>query len=95
MEFKKNGDIIFDGADRVSFALVKELHNGSWEKTIDHQIRLRTKKKPKESDWSEDLVRYFALYGLHSYCAKKKWPAIKVSLDFLERPVPARKRPKK
>jgi hypothetical protein len=95
MEFKKNGDIIFDGADRVSFALVKELHNGNWEKAIDHEISLRTKKKPKESDWSEDLARYFALYGLHTYSARKKWPAIKVSLDFLDKPIPEKKWPKK
>ncbi len=95
MYFKKNGDIVFDGADRVALALLKELHNGNWEKALDHEIGLRTKRKPKEKDWSEDLVIHFALYGLHTYCARRKWPVIKVPLDFMDRPVPARKRSKK
>ncbi len=95
MEFKKNGDIVFEGADRVTLALLKELHKGNWERAIDHQISLRKQRKPKESDWSEDLVGFFVLYGLHTYCVKKRWPAIKVSLDFLDRAAPVRKRPKK
>ena len=95
MEFKKNGDIIFEGADRVALALLKELHKGNWERAIDDQIGLRKQRKPKESEWSEDLVGLFALYGLHTYCVRQKWPAIKVPLDFLDRAVPVRKRPKK
>jgi len=95
MEFKKNGDIIFDGADRVALALLKELHNGNWEKAINHQISFRKQRKPKESDWSEDLVGLLTLYGLHRYCARQNLPTIKVPLDFLDKPIPARKRPRK
>lgn len=95
MEFKKNGDIVFEGVDRVTLALVKELHGGDWERAIDHHIRLRKQRQRKESDWSEDLVGYFALYGLHTYCSRQRWPTIKVPLDFLDKPVPGRKRRKR
>jgi hypothetical protein len=89
MEFKKNGDVVFDGADRVSLALVKELYGGNWERAIDAHIELRKQRQRKQLDWSEDLVGYLTLYGLHSYCAKRRWPAIKVSLAFLDEPAPA------
>lgn len=82
MIFKKNGDIVFEGADKVWCALVKEMHKDSWEKAIDYHISLRKQRKRKESEWSDDLVRALALFGLHVYCERTKKPPIKIPLDF-------------
>lgn len=83
MIFRRNGDIVFEGFDRVFGVIVRELHGGNWEKAIADHIAsgLRKRKPPKQTakGWSEDLVNLLALYGLHTYCRKKGMGPIRLS----------------